>query len=49
MHYKSFAKNIENNYFVKLLLVATPGLRMILIILLKFSLFEPRGCSSAVS
>ena len=49
MHQKSFAKNIENNYFVKLLLGATSEPRMILILFLKFNLSEPRCCSSAVS
>ena len=49
MHEKSFAKKIESNYFVKILLVVTFEPRMILILFLKFSLFEPRRCSSAVS
>ena len=39
---KDFAKDIENNYFTELLLVATSEPRMILILYLKPGLFEPR-------
>ena len=35
MHY--FAKNIKNNYFAELLLVATSAPRMILILFLKLA------------
>ena len=42
------AKNIENNFFVKLLLVETSEPRVILVHYLKFSLFKPGRCSSAV-
>ena len=49
MDSKSFAKNIENNYFAEILLVATSEPRMILILFLKFDLFEPRPGISALS
>ena len=48
MNQKSFAKNNENNYFVKILVMATFEPRMILILFYKFSLFEPQCYSSAV-
>ena len=49
MHGKSFAKSIENNYFAELLFLATSKPRMILILSLKFSLFETQHCSSGIS
>ena len=42
-------KNIENNHFAEHILVATSEPWMILRLFLKFSLFEPRPCSLALS
>ena len=46
MHQKSFAKNIESNYFAELLLVATSETRMILILFFSVNLHFLKKSSS---